>query len=333
MRSAILEDVRRFAVREVLEPVLENDEVLIKVQYCGICGSDLHVYEIGGGTGPGHEFSGDIVEVGPDVKGWGIGDRVAVMPRTSCGECYWCRRGEGFGLCEEFDVVLAQYEGAFRTYAKAKYGQLHKLPGELSYEHATLIEPTTCALHAIRLSGMKEGDVVAVLGLGPIGQLVARLAKALGAKAVYAAEKSQSRVELARDVADEVINVNVANPVDRILELTGGMGPDIVFECAGNVSTTQESIALVRKGGTIVVAGICSDAVEIPFGNIVLRGLTIKGFVGWSADNEYASALNLIKDKKIDVAPLLTCKMPLDEINEAFGKALRGEGGKILIKP
>ncbi len=331
MRSAILEDSRRFAVREVPDPVLGKDEVLIRVQYCGICGSDLHIYEMGTAIRPGHEFSGDIVEVGSDVKGWSIGDRVAVEPRISCGRCYWCQRGE-IGLCDQFYVALEQYQGAFATYTKAANYQLHRLPDDLSYEHAALIEPTTCAVHAIRLSQMQEGDTVAVLGLGPIGQLVARVARALGAKAVYGTEKSQSRVEIARDVADEVVDVNLTNPVDRILELTHGTGPDIVFECAGNVETSQQSIPLVRKGGTIVVAGICFDWVETPISSIVLKGLTVKGSICFS-DGEYPYAFDLIKDRRIDVAPLVTCKMPLDEINEAFEMALRGEGGKILIQP
>jgi len=331
MRSAILEDSRRFAVREVPDPVLGKGEVLIRVQYCGICGSDLHIYEMGTAIRPGHEFSGDIVEVGSDVKGWSIGDRVAVEPRISCGRCYWCERGE-IGLCDQFYVALEQYQGAFATYTKAAYYQLHRLPDDLSYEHAALIEPTTCAVHAIRLSQMQEGDTVAVLGLGPIGQLVARVARALGAKAVYGTEKSQSRVEIARDVADEVVDVNLTNPVDRILELTHGTGPDIVFECAGNVETSQQSIPLVRKGGTIVVAGICFDWVETPISSIVLKGLTVKGSICFS-DGEYPYAFDLIKDRRIDVAPLVTCKMPLDEINEAFEMALRGEGGKILIQP
>jgi 2-desacetyl-2-hydroxyethyl bacteriochlorophyllide A dehydrogenase len=332
MRAAMVEGKRKLVIREVPEPIPDKDEVLIRVRYCGICGSDLHRYRWGAALGIGHEFSGDIVAIGQDVKGLQVGDRVAVEPHRSCGECFWCRRGEEIGLCEAFYAWVEQYEGAFRTYAKAKHYQVYKLPDELSYEHAALVEPTTVALHAIRVSEMKEGDVVTVLGLGPIGQLVARVAKALGAKAVYATEASQSRIELARDAVDEVIDINATNPVDRILELTHGRGPDIVFECAGSVSAAQQSIALARKGGTIVAVSICFDWVEIPFSNIVLKGLTLKGFVCWSA-GDYASALNLVKERKIDVAPLLTCEMPLDDIGEAFKKALKGEGGTILIKP
>mgnify|MGYP006266452311 CR=1 FL=1 len=332
MKAAILEGKRKLVVKEVPEPVLDKDEVLIKVQYCGICGSDLHIYTEGALIGLGHEFSGDIVGVGSDVKGWEIGDRVVVDPHRACGKCYWCRHGYESGACEQFYVALLQRPSAFATYTKTKYDQLCKITDDLSYEHAALIEPTTCPLHAIRTSGMQIGDVVAVLGLGPIGQLVARLAKISGARAVYATEGSRSRINLARTAVDEVINVTEINPVDRILELTNGMGADIVFECAGDISATQQAMALVRKGGTIVFVGICMDAVEMPFSQIALRRLTLKGFVGWSA-GDFASAFGIIKDRRIDVAPLITNRMSLDDIGEAFEKALRGEEGVILIKP
>jgi 2-desacetyl-2-hydroxyethyl bacteriochlorophyllide A dehydrogenase len=331
MRAAVLEEKERFAIREVPDPVLDRDEVLVRVRCCGVCGSDLHIFREAVGVGPGHEFSGDIVEVGPDVTGWSVGDRVAVEPYISCGECYWCRRGE-IGLCEQYYVALLEYKGSFSTHVKARPPQLYRLPDDLSYEQAALVEPTTCALHAVRLSGMKEGDVVVVLGLGPIGQLVARVARELGAGAVYASEMSPSRIELAKPVVDEVIDAGSTNPVERVLELTRGTGPDIVIECAGNVQTTQQSLMMVRKGGTVVIAGICFDWVELPVSNIILWGLTVKGSICWSA-GDYADAFDLVKNGRIDVAPLVTCKVPLDDINEAFHTALRGEGGKILVEP
>ena len=331
MKIAILEARRKLVIRDVQKPVLDKDEVLIKVQYCGVCGSNLHIYVEGIGIGLGHEFSGDIVEMGSEVEGWTIGDRVAVNPRIPCGECYWCIRGE-IGLCDNLFLSAIRGQGAFATYAKAKCVQLYKLPGELTYEEGTMVEPTACALHAIKFSGMKVGDIVAVLGLGPIGLLIAQLAKISGAKAVYGTEISPSRIELAKYVADLVIHPKISNPVDRILDLTGGMGPDIVFECAGNVETIQDSIALARRGGTIIVSGMCFEAVETSFIDVVLKGLTLKGSLAWSA-GEYAMALELIKNRIIDVNPLISDKFPLEDINRAFDKALKGEGGKILVKP
>ena len=331
MRAAMIEGRRKLVVRDVPEPVLEKDEVLIKVQYCGICGSDLHIYLDGLSLGLGHEFSGDIVEMGPDVEGWEIGDPV-VVEFCGCEEgCYWCKRGQ-IGLCNKLvSNITGRKVGAFATYVKAKYDRLLKLSDGLTYEQGAIVEPTDVALHAINISGMKLGDVVAVLGLGPIGQLAARLAK-LSAKAVYGTEISQSRMELAMNVVDEVINPKVTDPVDRILELTDGMGPDIVLECAGKVETIQESIALARKGGTIVVVSNCFDAVETSFLDIVMKGLTIKGSRG-SNLGDFVSAFNLIKKKRIDVNPLFTDKFPLEDINQAFEKALKGEGGKILVRP
>lgn len=332
MKAAVLEGQRKLVVKEVPEPVLDKDEVLIKVQYCGICGSDLEIYTTGANIKVGHEYSGDIVELGSEVPGLKVGDRVVVQPRRPCGMCYWCKRGCEIGLCEQFYAELLRYGGAFATYAKAKYDQLHRIPDELSYEHATIAQPMATPLYAIKISGMQIGDTVAVLGLGPIGQLSARLAKMAGAKAVYATEVSRLRIKIAKNVVDEVIDINETNPVDRILELTDGMGADVVFECSGSASATQQSLALVRNGGTIVFAGICMDWVGLPISKIALNGLTLKGLVAYT-ESEFATALNLIKEGKIEVASLITSKMPLEDVNEAFEKALRGEEGKILIKP
>ncbi|MEE8471126.1 MAG: zinc-binding dehydrogenase [Dehalococcoidia bacterium] len=331
MREAILEGKRRFVVREVPEPAPDEDEVMIRVRYCGICGSDLITYVHGVPARYGHEYAGDVVEVGKGVKRWKPGDRVAAECIGSCGECYWCLRGE-VGLCENFDLAWSQSAAGFATYTRVKCNRLHQLPPHVSYEEAAVVEPTAVALHAVRLSGMGMGDVVAVLGLGPIGQLVARLARISGAGAIYAAEASQSRIDLANGIVDEVIDVNTGDAVARIRELTGGRGPDVAFECAGAVSTTQQAVSLVRKGGTVLIVGVCINPVEMPAGSIALRELTIKGSMVFGA-GEYATALNLVADKKIDVAPLITSVMPLDEINEAFEKAVEGVGGKILIEP
>lgn len=331
MRAAILESRKKLVVREVTKPVLDRDEVLIRVKYCGICGSDLHVYMEGLRTSLGHEYSGDIVEMGADVRGLEIGDPVVVEPR-GCGECYWCQRGE-IGLCDMLYLSKTRGKvGAFATYVKANhYDQILKLTDGLTHEQGAIIEPTSIALHAVNMSGMKLGDVVVVLGLGPIGQLIARLAK-LSTKAVYAAEISQTRIELAKNVVDEVINPVATDPVDVILERTDGMGADIVFECAGKVETTQEAIALTRKRGTIIIPGMCFEAVETSFLDVVLKELTIKGSLNKNRE-DFISAYNLIKNRRISVDPLLTERFPLEEINSAFEKALKGEGGKILIRP
>src|SRR4030042_6604416 len=167
MKAAVLEGKRKFVIQDVSEPVLEKDEVLIKVQYCGICGSDLHVFKEGAAVGFGHEYSGDIGGLGSEVKGWKIGERVAIEPSVACGECFWCKRGD-LGLCEQYYIELVQYKGAFATYAKAKHSLLHRLPKGLSYEEGAIIEPTTCALHAVKVAERQKDDIVGVRGLGPL---------------------------------------------------------------------------------------------------------------------------------------------------------------------
>lgn len=332
MKVAVVEGERKIAVREVPEPVPERDEVVIQVQYCGICGSDLEIYSSGANIRPGHEYAGDIVEVGSEVQGWKAGERVVVQPRRPCGRCYWCGNGYEIGLCEQFYVELLRYGGAFATYAKAKHDQLYRIPGDLSYEHATIAQPMSTPLCALRASGMQLGDTVMVLGQGPIGLLQAHVARLAGARAVYATELSRKRIELARSMGVEVIDINKTDPVDRITELTGGRRADVVFECSGSPAASLQSLALVRNGGTVVFVGICMDWAELPISKIALNGLTLKGLVAYH-ESDFATALNLIIEKKLDVAPLITSTMTLEDISRAFEKASKGEEGKVLIKP
>jgi 2-desacetyl-2-hydroxyethyl bacteriochlorophyllide A dehydrogenase len=330
MRAAIVEERRRVAIRELQDPIPKREEVLIKVQYCGICGSDLHIYLEGLRTSLGHELSGDIAAMGEEVEGFAIGEPVVIAPH-GCGTCYWCHQGE-VGLCDRLFVSTTERKvGGFATYVKAKSDHLLHLPEGVTYEMGTLIEPTAIAVHAVNLAGIQKAEVVAVLGLGPIGQLVTRIAR-LQAKAVYATEISETRRDLAKRVVDEVINPTATDPVERILDLTDGVGADVVFECAGTDATTQEAIAVARKRGTIVIPGMCFEAVETSFIDVVLKELTIKGSLNKNM-NDFLSAMDLISNRTVEVSPLLTERFPLDEINEAFESALKGDGGKILVKP
>jgi (R,R)-butanediol dehydrogenase/meso-butanediol dehydrogenase/diacetyl reductase len=331
MKAAFVVGPCKIEVREVPDYNLDKDDVLVKVKYCGICGSDLHIYTSGAAVALGHEVTGDIAAVGEDVKEWKVGDRVLPTGRGGCGECCWCKQGKT-GLCEvNFKGFMAS-TGSFATYKKVKHTCLYKLPDHMSHEEAAMVEPTSCALHAVRQAGMKEGDTVAVFGMGAIGQLTARVAKALGAGAVYAAEISPDRIALARGAVDEVIDAKTTDSVARIHELTDGMGADVVFECAGSVPTTQQSMAVVRKAGTIVIVGICFDWVTLPVSSIMLKELTLTGALNSTRD-EFTESYELIRDKKIDIKSLATHKMPLDDINEAFEMAERSECGKILIEP
>jgi len=334
MRAAVLEDARKFVIRDVPEPVPDKDEALLKVRYCGICGSDLHLYK-GGGKGRilGHEVSGDIVELGSDVEEWRVGDRVTIDPHTMCFDCYWCKIGKT-ELCERTGVTGVDRDGGFATHVKVKAHQLYKLPDELTYEQGALVEPLSVVLHGVRLSEIKVGDTVAVLGLGPLGQFAARLARASEAKAVYATDISKSRIDLARNVIDEAINSKEVDSTERILELTDDKGPDIVFECSGNAAASQQSITLPKRGGTLVIIGICLESIEIsPFQDLVFKQLTIKGSFH-SSPRDFVQAIDIMKSKRIEVDSIIASKIPLEGIGEkGFEAVLKGEGGKILVRP
>lgn len=335
MKAAVLEGPRKIVVKDVAKPIANKDEVLIKIQYCGICGSDLHFYKLGAPAGRiiGHEFSGNIVELGSAVEKWRVGDRVSADPHTACHNCYWCRIGKP-ELCENIIVTGGeQLEGAFATYVKVKSDQLVIVPEELTFEQGALLEPLAIAVHTVRLSEIKAGDTVAVLGLGPMGQFTARIAKASGASAVYATDISKPRLDLARNVVDEAIDSNDVDSTERILELTNDMGPDIVFECAGNVATLEQAVTLVRRGGTIVVLGIYWGSLEVEPRNLVFKELTIKGSLHCSLV-DFTLAIGLLENKRIEVDSLITSKIALEEIAEkGFEVALKGEGGKVLVKP
>jgi len=334
MRAAVLEEARKFVIRDVPKPVSEKDEVLLKVRYCGICGSDLHLYQ-GGTKGRilGHEVSADIVELGSDVEEWRVGDRVTMDTHTICHNCYWCKIGKT-ELCERASVTGVDHDGGFATHVKVKAHQLHKLPDELTYEQGALIEPLSVVLHGVNLSEIKAGDTVAVLGLGPLGQFAARLAKASGASAVYATDINETRMDLARNVVDEAINSKEVDSTERILELTNNMGPDIVFECSGNAAASQQSITLPKRGGTLVTIGICLHSIEVsPFQDLVFKQLTIKGSFH-SSPRDFVQAIDILKSKTIEVDSIITSKIPLEDIGEkGFEIALKGEGGKILVRP
>jgi len=338
MRAAVLEDVGKIVVKDVPKPS-PQEEVLVKVKYCGICGSDLHAYKTGMyglGLTMGHEFSGDIVELGSDVKGWNVGDRVIKKP-TSCGECYYCRRGL-INLCEKgVEHGLGIFSpGAYAEYVVVPASGLYKLPEELTYGQGTMVEPLSTPVRAVRLSRMKLGDTALVLGAGPLGLLTLQCAKLAGARAVYVTEKAKKRMELAKKLgADEVLNPDEVDIRSRILEVTDNRGTDVVFECVGASGTILEAIRTVRNAGNIVIEGIFDEDVETRFLDIVLNEIGIKGVFAYD-DHDFRCAVELIRKKSVDVDSIITNIISLNDIAEKGFEALikpEKESVKILVAP
>jgi len=339
MRAAILEDAGRIVVKEVPKPSPTENEVLVRVKYCGICGSDLHAYKTGMyglGLTMGHEFSGDRVELGVDVKGWNVGDRVIKKPE-SCGECYYCRRGLT-NLCEkgvEYGIGIFS-PGAYAEYVVVPAGGLYKLPEELTYEQGTMVDPLSTPVRAVRLSKMKLGDTALVLGAGPLGLLTLQCAKLAGANAVYVTEKAKKRMALAKKLgADEVLNPDEVDICSRILEITDNHGSDVVFECVGLPNTMQDAMRTVGNAGKILIEGIFEEDVETRFLDVVLNEIGIKGV--WSYDeNDFRCAVELIRKKSVDVDSIITDIIPLNDISKKGFEALtkpEKESAKVLVAP
>lgn len=270
---------RDIRVEDVDPPKPDAGEVIIKVKRCGICGTDLHEYTDGpqvmwetthpvtGDKPPiimGHEFSGDIVELGEGVEGWNVGDRVAIMPLLSCGKCYFCLRAMQH-LCEKYACTgLQWYWGAFAEYCKAKVYQLNRIPDNVTYEQAACIEPTALAMYGIHRSGMKAGDTVFIAGGGPTGVLSIMCARAAGATKIYASEVAPKRRQRLLDFgATDAFDPTKQDVAKEVKARTEGRGTDIVIECSGNESAINDCFEVLKKRGMYVQSGLSVKPVTI----------------------------------------------------------------------
>ncbi len=338
MKAAVLEGPEKITVRELPKPKPGKAEVLINVRCCGICGSDLGIYKAGFGDGlvMGHEFSGDIVEVGEGIKDWAIGDRVVADPNLMCGECYWCKRQQ-YNRCNSWGSTGITSDGGFAEFVKVPEYQLHKLPEEVTYEEGALVEPLSVTLRAVWMSQLKPGAEVAVFGCGSLGMLVALWARAAGADRIYATEVAGPKIAVAERLAHVVINPEEEDPVNRITELTGGVGPDIVFECSGNASAEVQALDVVRKGGQVIMLGMPHEPTPLNVLTLCMKEITIKGILAYNSvfgEGEFTTSINFLKAGRFDVNPVVTSKIPLDDIVEkGFSKISTGEEIKVLVMP
>lgn len=330
MKIAILEDTCKFVIREVPKPEPGPGNVGIKIQYCSICGSDIHMYKWGPNPrNPlevklvsfldnilgfpahsllGHQVSGNIEEIGPEVEGCNIGDRVTVRTR-----------------------------GAYANFIISEESQVYHLPDEVSYEQAAFVEPVSVAVSAVRRSKLKLGDVAVVLGAGPIGLFTAQCAIAAGVSRVYVSEISELRLKIAKNCGvDEVINAKKVDVVQRINDLTGGLGPDVVLECAGKPETMRQMLNMLPRQGKGVIVAVYEKSFEIDPNRIMMKNLDIAGILptrGEGKQDQFNIAIALIKTGKVRVAPIITATYSLNNINEAFISLIEGEQLGVLIKP
>jgi (R,R)-butanediol dehydrogenase/meso-butanediol dehydrogenase/diacetyl reductase len=339
-------------LEDIPEPTPTSGQVKIKIRWCGICGSDVHEYKAGpliipvskphpltGKMAPitgGHEFSGDVVEVGGDVKGVVVGDRVSVRPTRPCYKCHYCKKGMHI-QCNMLGTIGLADDGGFAEYVVVPEDNVCKLPSEATYEMGAFAEPLATAVHAMNRGKMRPGAEVVVIGGGPIGLLTMQTALACGAAKVIVLEMLPQRIELAKKLgASMVLNPADGDPGKTIAKMTEGRRADIVFECAGPPQAMLSAVNVCSKGGTIVEVGVMTETCNFSFLNLLAREQSIITCQGYLQD-EFATALSLLASGRVKCDEMISAKIKLDDILEKGIKELLGEKSKehckILVSP
>ena len=296
-------------------------QVRIQVAYCGICGTDLHIYQghmdqrVAMPQVVGHEMSGEIAEVGPEVAGWKIGDRVVVRPLDPCGSCPACQAGHAH-VCYNLKFLGIDTPGAFQGSWTVPAHTLHRLPDGLPLDTAALIEPLAVACHDVRRGEVKPGENVVVIGGGPIGMLIALVARHAGARVVVS-EINPFRIDLARELGLEAINPLETDLVTAIDEQTHGAGADIVFEVSGSAAGASTMTQLVRTRGRIVVVAIFSEPPPVDLFRFFWRELDLRGARVYEPE-DFDKAIALAADGTLPLDRLISDRRPLKDLQTVF---------------
>jgi L-iditol 2-dehydrogenase len=326
MKAAMLYGVKDLRVEDVEKPQIGAGEVLVKVKAATTCGTDLKIFQRGYveriiklPTVFGHEWAGDVLEVGEGLTWPKRGMRIRAGNSAPCLRCKMCQKGK-YNLCEDMLWLWGAYAEYIRVPARTVTVNAQEVPSNVSYEEAAVAEPLACVLHGAEEAGIKLGDTVAVIGAGPIGLLHLLVAKKLGAEKVIISDLVEERLEFARKLgADETINSKTENTVEKVKQLTGDYGADVVVEAIGLPATWEQALELVCKGGMVLEFGGCPPGTEIKVDTELLHygEVTVMGAFH-ATPAHFKKALNLIASGTINVKPLVTRRMPLEKTREAF---------------
>lgn len=315
MRAAVFESTRELYVREVPEPTMGPHDVLLKPMYVGICGSDLNAWQYGmfeSGVIIGHEFSGEVKAVGEAVTKWSPGDRVVPNSLVPCGKCDYCAQ-KRYSLCSDMQMIGISTNGGMADLVSVPESVLYRLPKSIDYKKGAMIEPLAVVTRAFDRAHFEKWMNVVILGAGTIGLLSLLVAKDRQAGRIIVSEVKPARLTLAKSLgADEIVNPLEESLSLRIESVTGAQGADLVVECTGAPGPSSETFRLVRRGGTILVLGICEEPVEADFMTGVLNELTVQfSYLGYA---EFPEAIQLVNSGRVNPAPLVTRVIPLEHV-------------------
>lgn len=337
MKAAVYHGVRDIRVEEVADKIPAANEVKIKVKYCGVCGTDIHIYNGDGGSFevnppliPGHEFSGEVVEVGSDCKRIKVGDHVSGDPNVMCGECYFCKN-QMEHFCTNNIGVGTTADGGFAEYVTMRESHVYKVPDSLDYMTAAMTEPMSCCVHGIDLCNIKAGDTVLVMGGGPIGIIMLQLAKQAGASKVILSEPVPEKRELAMKLGATATVNPLEDDVEKFLsEYTNNV--NCVIECVGRTSTQEDAIRFAGKCATVMFFGLAGpdDTITVKPDDIFKKELKITS----SFINPYtfSRSIDILASGTVDVKSIITNVVPLDDMPEVFTNPEYRRAGKVMIK-
>ncbi len=321
MLQAIMVEPGKIEFNDVPVPEVKPNQIKIKMKRIGVCGSDIHVNH---GKHPytsypvvqGHEVSAEVVEIGSEVTNVKVGDKVTIQPQVVCGECYPCTHGL-YNDCEELKVMGFQTTGMASQYFVVDASKALALPAEMSFEHGAMIEPLAVAVHAVRRAGDVTGKKILVLGGGPIGNLVAQTAKAMGAEAVVISELSKYRLEVAEKCGIKTIDAKNEDVFQGIVKHFGQDRADVIYECIGINVTINQAINYARKGSTIVVVGVFGDLTNVNMGYVQDHELALLGSAMYR-EEDYIKAIELVNEGSIEFDTLITHRVKFEDYMKAY---------------
>lgn len=339
MKAVRLEGVGNIALREVGKPSAGPDDLLVRIEACGVCGTDRHLFH---GEFPctppvtlGHEFSGIVEAIGTAVSGFSVGDRVTGDPNIACGRCPHCHAGR-INLCHDLVAIGIRRDGGFAEYVVLPQKQAFPLPKDLKPTHGAFCEPLGCCLHGVDLAQIRPGSSVAVLGGGVIGLLTVQLARLAGATTIILSTRQASRRALARELgATATVDPSACDIIDTVFGPSGLMpgGVDVVFECAGVRETVEQSMRLARAGGTIVVVGVTPQGMKAEFEPFDLLFRELKVLGSFLNPFTHRRAADLIASGAIEIDKLISRQVTLEEAAAVIANPPAPGEVKVLVLP
>jgi 2-desacetyl-2-hydroxyethyl bacteriochlorophyllide A dehydrogenase len=336
MKVALFEKSHVLSVTDKPLRSLGEGEILVKVQNCGVCGTDVHIVEGTSRSSPpvvlGHEYAGIVEDIAKDVDGFKAGQRVAIDPNIACGICFYCRRGL-VHLCSNLRALGVDIDGGMAEYCIVPVKQAYEIPANLSAEASAFIEPVSCAVHGIDKANIAVGDTVVILGGGTIGLLMLQLAKNAGAARVIVVEPLEHKRKIAKALgADEVINPTEQDVRLVVMDITK-VGADTVIECVGKPQTMQLAIEIARRGGTVEFFGVApiGQTISVEPNLVYFKELTIVG--SYVNPNTFSRAISVLQSGKVRMDKFQIDTFPLDGVHEALAFQREGKTIKSIIQP